>query len=766
MIPQGTTTQEKQTLMEGIQIVIFVLATYFTLVYSAHDTPGCIRKRHDGGCSDESLLISANSTRHSLDACADLCRHNLGCKDFAIGVSSFNEDFCYLYRQGCFKKDDASKVMYSTRGCERCKHRKFNGGCLNHVDIFVDPFFNLPPQSADECEDKCRILKTCVEFSWGNSPLTSGLCYLYAGNCTNDGNINFDVYTLDPCPFVRRDELRCTEHGMAFSYYNSHNIPYLNLLTVGGADTDPLLRHRKSDDPTISKCSNALVNDFPFYNFTLNYDDCQDAVQLIQEGNHTLIRRAVFEVQENEDGNNYVLRHFNNVLQFNLECHYNMSVDIYGGTFNTTIFATVQTRNMNKEVTFQVDMNVYDTESFQAISSPPKEVTLNQPIYMEIKPTNDWNQTNQYLVVHDCWASDQVTEEDSNMKYTFLSNQCPVDATFRTLMVTSHMFRFKINAFVLLKLQRNVYLTCSLYVCLEGSQSVECQWRGCGNKRKRRDIHQDRDEGELDSQSSDTPIRARRNTVNTKVRRSDVEKGLALSSQILYVERPTCASLICPLNSRCVDNYPAFCQCSNNYVMNKQTNKCSNERVYEFQVQTVLSWVQEYSDRNSQSSMALTHLYQEKLLHYFRNACELLEINGLKIAKIFRINDTSRGTVAIRRQTTGFKLMLTLRENATIGEVDRKMNNMFSMQSEEMVDHTHVIPTTVIFKPVSEMASKYKGKPTVPIESIGILGIGFVTLLLVFIFIFVRRRKQAINDSKESAERSSNMTSLDRVGTC
>jgi len=699
--------------------------------------------RFYGGCHDQNLQIAKYTYYHSIEECGMKCAMTPKCRDFAMGKLDTMMGFCYLYRIGCQLSADMSTILYSITGCDHCQRELFKGGCKEHLAKKIEPSpWQSPQHSVETCKEKCRGAKGCAEFSIGISPaIADGSCYLYTANCTSDENVmNFKHYAIYGCADIEHDQvfdrLTCTEHGFTFAYFNSHTMPYVNLLKLDALSSDPLLRHRTRDHSSISTCG-TLNYEHRYYNLTLNYTDCYEAVSVVQNKD-VIIRRAVVEIQENKNALNYVIRHLNHT-QYTVECKYTREYSL-NGTFNVTIEATVIERNIERQATFNIDMNLYDTGSFHHIAPPPKQVTLNEPIYVEI--AKQLNDTNLKMVVQDCWAADEATEEDSNYKYAFYDNGCPLDPTFITLAETDNIFRFKIDAFVLLSLKGQTYLTCSLFVCTASSDSAQCKF-GCNKSRKRRSIGY----GPVSHAKTgqEVLIRNRRNA-QTSIKRSKVEMGIAISNVIKFAQKPICAALKCPLNSECIENYPAFCRCQGNLVMDTKKQTCTDKNLVKMSVPTELTWISEYSNEQSNVLLGLLHTYQEKMLNYFIREKRVSGIRGLKIATANNVTNTSTATT-----TTEFRVIMSLEDDVTKQGVAQQMQDLLITQTNEIVDRTQVNPSTIvkIIQVVIPGASGNTNKLQLPTQDITLIVVGIAAFSVILFAIWALRRKR----DKEGVEK-------------
>ena len=115
---------------------------------------------------------------------------------------------------------------------------------------------------------------------------------------------------------------------------------------------------------------------------------------------------------------------------------------------------------------FKASMNIYTTSSFLQVAQSPFSVTLNQPIYLGIK--QEGSTSSLKFVVTSCHATPSA-QRINRLSYPFFYDKCPLDQTFKTIQSTNNEFRFTIDAFRFISINKAVYLHCHLYVCFQNS---------------------------------------------------------------------------------------------------------------------------------------------------------------------------------------------------------------------------------------------------------------------------------------------------------
>lgn len=511
------------------------------------------------------------------------------------------------------------------------------------------------------------------------------------------------------------DQLDCTETGMTFSYDNTTAWAFVNLLNLNDWASDAVQRFRTSSHGTISQCGTG-AQDGDEYVLNMNYADCAGfAITIVQDGN-TIKREAVVEIQPNANAMDPVLRHLN-YTQYKLTCEYTRQINV-SNTFNVTVVSTITKLDLDKQATFEIGMDLYETDQFLTKSPKPKQVTLNEPLYVELK--KEHNDTDLKMVVEDCWATD-TEEQTGQFKYSFLNEGCGLDATYETLKEDANVFQFKINAFVFIQLKSQTYLHCSLYVCEASSTVAQCQ-QGCSTKRRKR-------------RAIEEVLSRERRATDT----APVELGRAVSSQIQYKQMPTCSLLKCPANSVCVENFPAFCRCNGNHVMDEQTKTCTDNKLVEMKVPTSLNWIDHYKDQSS-DFLRIAKIYEEKMVNYFIKQHKIDGIKGVKISSA----KNAAGSVE-------FQVVMSLAEQATLAKVSQQITDLLSFRSEEASERVQVVPSSTInILPVVTVGVPSTGdsaKQDTTTRDMILVAAG-VLVILCFIFAIYRRR----NDKKEKVQ--------------
>jgi len=205
--------------------------------------------------------------------------------------------------------------------------------------------------------------------------------------------------------------------------------------------------------------------------------------------------------------------------------------------------------------------------------------------------------------------------------------------------------------------------------------------------------------------------------------------GRAVSSMIQYTAKPSCATLKCPSNSVCVENYPAFCRCNGNHVMDIHTTKCSDKNLVEMKVPTELKWLDQYKDQST-DLVRISKLYEDKMVDYYVKQQKVSGIKGMKV--VSATQDSGKLT---------FKVMMTLAEEALMEKISQQIQNLLVSKSEEVLEKTQVNPSTTIqILPVYIPASKKEtGTDT---QTFVIVGAGTLLVIIVIFAIFIKRRKR------------------------
>jgi len=387
-----------------------------------------------------------------------------------------------------------------------------------------------------------------------------------------------------------------------------------------------------------------------------------------------------------------------------------------GPIYNPGMLVGVQTiitkKELTEQVTFQLTMDLYDSPSFANKAVAPNQVALNEPMYVAIDKT--WNDTNLKMVVQDCWATDTAAFDSSN-QYGFLNKGCGVDHTYATLLETTNTFRFKINSFVFIQLKSQVYLHCSLYVCEAGSSTDKCQ-QGCNsNRRKRRAVGESGPE----------------------------ETGRAISSQIKFVHKATCNSLTCPKNSECVENYPAFCRCEGDRVMDERTNQCTDTNLVEMKLPTQLFWVKEYGNKKSSEFTRLAAQFKKRLVDYLIKERRVQGVTGLEIKSAVKTGDFE--TFPDFGGFVTFRLVMSLESGTTISSVSSQLQSLLTEELTTRTDVQTAMQVEIVEVKIQASLATQKGADDFELTKLHkmiIVGISVFVIAVACFVVFTKRSQR------------------------
>ncbi|XP_064169282.1 ZP domain-containing protein-like isoform X1 [Anguilla rostrata] len=110
-------------------------------------------------------------------------------------------------------------------------------------------------------------------------------------------------------------------------------------------------------------------------------------------------------------------------------------------------------------------------------STYPVEVSLREMLYMEIKATSSF--ANTELFVESCRAT-PVDDPNYHIFYDIFENGCAVDETVVVYPSHSSEFKFGIEAFKFIGQHEEVFISCSVILCVAGNPFTRCS-QGCIN---------------------------------------------------------------------------------------------------------------------------------------------------------------------------------------------------------------------------------------------------------------------------------------------
>jgi hypothetical protein len=465
-------------------------------------------------------------------------------------------------------------------------------------------------------------------------------------NCSGEAS---DVQSCNLGICVLGLSLNCTEEGMTFSYRSQNDIT-ARVLVVGG----------EGSSNNASSCTTNLTKADTTYVF-LNYSTCEGDAITTTEETEMLVHEATIEVTHGVENNNNQLIFRTSVTKYlyKLKCKYNRDYNV-SNYHNVLVPGAQQILPVTIEGTKKIslEMNLYESSSFDMLAPTPKNVTLNEPIYIAVEKANP--NPNHKMVVQECWAT--ATISGSSFKYPFMQNGCGLDSTYQTLTETANTFHFKINTFVFLRIWQTMYLHCRVFICKEGSTSPNCQL-GCSVGRKRRDVDD---------------ISRERRAVDDDL--ADVDQsGMAVSGRIQYTEKKTCSNTVCSTNATCVEAYPAYCRCIDGHVTNKLTNECTQKRVVEIDnFHTNLTWNEAYKDPHSVEFLNLAKRYEDRMMKFYVEEKRVPGIVGIKIT-------------GMREGSVIFRVQFIIKPIVTPEEVVAQIRNITEAEPEAVVRQLRII---------------------------------------------------------------------------
>ncbi|KAG5839832.1 hypothetical protein ANANG_G00209230, partial [Anguilla anguilla] len=129
---------------------------------------------------------------------------------------------------------------------------------------------------------------------------------------------------------------------------------------------------------------------------------------------------------------------------------------------------------------FTYQFEFFHSDLFDRMVDPstyPVEVPLREMLYMEIKATSSF--ANTELFVESCRAT-PVDDPNYHIFYDIFENGCAVDETVVVYPSHSSEFKFGIEAFKFIGQHEEVFISCSVILCVAGNPFTRCS-QGCIN---------------------------------------------------------------------------------------------------------------------------------------------------------------------------------------------------------------------------------------------------------------------------------------------
>ncbi|XP_061091677.1 uncharacterized protein LOC133124462 [Conger conger] len=127
---------------------------------------------------------------------------------------------------------------------------------------------------------------------------------------------------------------------------------------------------------------------------------------------------------------------------------------------------------------FSFEFQFFHSQHYEINVDPstyPIEVRLKEMIYMEIKSKSSLQNT--VLFVESCKATPEDGPNHATF-YSIIDNGCNMDKTLQVYPSQSNEFRFGMQAFKFIGMHTEVYISCSVMLCLAGDPNTRCA-QGC-----------------------------------------------------------------------------------------------------------------------------------------------------------------------------------------------------------------------------------------------------------------------------------------------
>jgi len=376
-------------------------------------------------------------------------------------------------------------------------------------------------------------------------------------------------------------------------------------------------------DGISDSCGNySIVGDYVV--LTYSFDSCgtvitDDAEQIKQENNATVTIYFDDSIIRREMKYVYTMQC---MIDRNKNVSSAIGYNVTDGIRKTVLDADSADYNISFKLT---TLSGWD---FSAAGNTALEVASFQPIYAEIKEAG--SNPNLKFVTQRCYATASAVV-DSSASYMFLEERCGLDNSFKRNMDNGVKYQFQVDAFKFIQLKKTVYFHCEVYICKTSVTAGKCQNNvGCGvAKRKRRSIESE--EGGVISKMI-VSSRFRRATGDES--ESEPLTSLTRTSPLIKFnpEIKTCKMTTCPSNSKCINLYPAVCRCNEGFVLNTQTKRCENDRVFPvFGIHLDMQFYDAYRDPTSDFAITLATEAENDIMARLAAQDKFQNVDGIKI---------------------------------------------------------------------------------------------------------------------------------------
>jgi len=220
------------------------------------------------------------------------------------------------------------------------------------------------------------------------------------------------------------------------------------------------------------------------------YSSC--GTKVVDEGDHVVFKNKVsINLNKTNGYQNDLLERIDTFATYSVECNVPQGVNVtHENGANITKSADFVEGVSSSTDEFTVSMNLHKSSNFNESLGYPAVIDRLGRFNLELEIDTV---ANLYIIPRDCHGT-STSDRDDVIREAIVTDGCPnADHVFKEESTADNgkKFRFSLNVFRFKNSNGMVYIHCSAHVCLEGSNTTECQF-GCdvNNRRRRRSVEE------------------------------------------------------------------------------------------------------------------------------------------------------------------------------------------------------------------------------------------------------------------------------------
>ncbi|XP_066929140.1 ZP domain-containing protein-like [Clytia hemisphaerica] len=241
------------------------------------------------------------------------------------------------------------------------------------------------------------------------------------------------------------------------------------------------------NDPT---CGPSEQSNETYLVLEAGYSSC--GTKAVVEGDHVIFKNKVsINLNKTNAYQNDLLERIDTFATYSVECNIPQGVNVtHENGVNITKTADLVEGVSSSTDEFTVSINLHKSSNFNESLTYPAVIDRLGRFNLELEIDTV---ANLYIIPRDCHGT-STSDRDDVIREAIVTDGCPnTDHVFKEESTADNgkKFRFSLNVFRFKNSNGMVYIHCSAHVCLEGSNTTECQF-GCeqNSRRRRRSVEE------------------------------------------------------------------------------------------------------------------------------------------------------------------------------------------------------------------------------------------------------------------------------------